>query len=161
MFSFLFHVLLLGAGCAPCTYTPFYFHSLQEMDTGENWGWQPEEETLGTAIKEILFDTGDVDPEAYEQADISAAKGKDSRFSVDDATWFTAFRRAACEYNLEKDHEEVESCHRQRRGRYQVSCNSSVKAGKVSFCCAFVIKVRTVNNSQPPVGTVKDCSLTK
>jgi hypothetical protein len=139
------------AGCGfsrfPCSYLLYYIHSLVfflftfnpvVMSIKKNGVWQFEKK-LATTIKETLFDTGVVDPTSYNKADIIAAKYEHSDFLIDEDVWCVAFRRAACEYNLQKDHEEVESRRFQPRGRYQVSSNSSVKTAtattKVSPRC--------------------------
>ena len=77
---------------------------------------------VSSTIKEILFDTGLVDPRSYDKSEIAAAKCKHSKLStIDDDVWCVAFRRVACEYNLGENHKEIKSRKIQSRGRYQVS----------------------------------------
>ena len=102
------------------------------MNIRDKVAWRREKEIAST-IKETLFDTGVVNPRTCYKADVAAAKCKHSDFStVDDDAWCVLFRRAACEYTLQEDHNEVESRHLQPRGCYRVSSKSSPKPARVT-----------------------------
>ena len=113
------------------------------MNVGDGWDWELRKDLVDT-IKEILFDSEEIDPEDYDKSDISAAKSRHSDFNlIDDEVWFTTFRRAACEYNLQKDHEEVESRHFQPRGRFN-NYTSKSTASKVLWEFNIRSKIRCI-----------------
>lgn len=61
-----------------------------------------------------LFEEKVLDPRSYIKASLGTIKQKYACFSsLGDVEWWTAFRRAASEYNLQKDLETVEREHSQ------------------------------------------------
>jgi len=92
--------------------------------------WQ-ERKQLVASIKELLFDKNKVDPGSYDKAQIIAAKSLDRKFySIEEDDWLTYFRRAACEWNLDKDHEEVEARHRNESTNMEDITNNNGSARK-------------------------------
>lgn len=76
----------------------------------EDWR---EREAIGNLIKVVFFESGTIDPVAYDKALILTARNVDPRFAeVDDNLWSIAFRRAASEIALEREHEAVEARYR-------------------------------------------------
>ena len=56
----------------------------------------------------MLFDAEGINPGSYDKSAVVEAKHKHSQFSsLADEEWFAAFRRAASDYILEEDHNEV------------------------------------------------------
>jgi adenylate kinase family enzyme len=101
----------------------------ESMNIG-NWSKRRE---LGEAIKRLLFDTNIVDPRSYNKSIAIAAKRHDKTFSsIEDGVWLTSFKRAASEYSLKLDHDEVEARHAQKEK--SVKNKSTKTTTKVSRC---------------------------
>ena len=80
---------------------------LISMSTNGRW---IDRRSLGTAIKATLFQSNSnrVDPREYTKSTALQAKRQHKQFSsVEDEEWFTAFRRAASEYNLVEDYKNI------------------------------------------------------
>lgn len=76
---------------------------------GMNKGRWPHRRDLERIIKEKLFDTGLIDPRSYNKNTVAEAKEYHTIFSsLKDEEFIILFRRAASEYTLEEDYDNIE-----------------------------------------------------